>query len=266
MTSPRLRTARRLTAGVAVVLAVGLAGLLVRGVVGGHRGADPAALPVRTTPGGQPFSLDAARSRAVPPGTSLIATARGAIRVYRAPGARHGRLLRRRVFHGRRIPLTFLVRAHRRGWALVELPTRPNLATGWVRRRDVRYSVTGFAVVVRLRSHRLELRRGRRIVLRAPVGVGRSLSPTPLGRYYVTDVVRPPDPHGFFGPYALGLSAHSPVLTSFEGGDGQVGLHGTNDPAGLGADVSHGCIRMANAVVSRLAHTVPLGTPVDIRR
>ncbi len=60
------------------------------------------------------------------------------------------------------------------------------------------------------------------------------------------------------------LSAHSPVYTSFEGGDGQVGLHGTNQPSVLGTDVSHGCIRVANRVITRLARSVPLGTLVDI--
>jgi lipoprotein-anchoring transpeptidase ErfK/SrfK len=54
------------------------------------------------------------------------------------------------------------------------------------------------------------------------------------------------------------------VLHAFDGGTGVVGIHGTNDPAGLGHDVSHGCIRMSNAGISRLAHLLPLGTPVDI--
>jgi lipoprotein-anchoring transpeptidase ErfK/SrfK len=102
--------------------------------------------------------------------------------------------------------------------------------------------------------------------MRARIGVGRSLSPTPTGRYFVTELLRPPDPHGFYGPYAFGLSAYSPVYTSFAGGDGQVGIHGTSAPASIGHDVSHGCIRVANAVVARLARRLPLGTPVTIAR
>ena len=65
-------------------------------------------------------------------------------------------------------------------------------------------------------------------------------------------------------PFALGLSAHSNVYSSFEGGDGQVGIHGTNLPQAIGQDVSHGCVRVRNAVISRLARTLPLGTPVVI--
>jgi lipoprotein-anchoring transpeptidase ErfK/SrfK len=79
-------------------------------------------------------------------------------------------------------------------------------------------------------------------------------------------LLRPPDPRGFYGPYAFGLSAYSPVYTSFAGGDGQVGIHGTDNPGAIGRDVSHRCIRVANAVVARLARRLPLGTPVAIVR
>ena len=70
----------------------------------------------------------------------------------------------------------------------------------------------------------------------------------PLLRHRPAAAARTRD--GFYGPYALGLSAHSPVYTSFAGGDGQVGLHGTNQPSVLGTDVSHGCIRVANDVIT----------------
>jgi len=102
--------------------------------------------------------------------------------------------------------------------------------------------------------------------MRTKIAKGKAISPTPTGRYYVTDLIRPPNPRGFYGPYALGLSAHSPVYTSFAGGNGQVGLHGTNQPSVLGTDVSAGCIRVSNRVITRLAKQLPLGTPVDITR
>lgn len=160
----------------------------------------------------------------------------------------------------------FLVKRRSGAWLQAYLPTRPNRSTGWLRARDVRLTVTPYRLVVRLRSHRLVLRRGGRVVLSTAIGVGRAVSPTPVGRYYVANLIRPPDPRGFFGPYALGLSAHSDVYTRFAGGDGQVGIHGTNEPAALGHDVSHGCIRVSNAAIVRIARRVPLGTPVDIVR
>jgi lipoprotein-anchoring transpeptidase ErfK/SrfK len=215
---------------------------------GGGGAAAPgrlSALPARPLSGVTRFAPGALVSTA---GRSVIATARRRAVVRRL----HGRV--------------FLVKRRRGAWLQVYLPTRPNRSTGWVRARDVRLSATPYRLQVQLRRHRLVLRRAGHVVLRAPIGVGRAVSPTPVGRYYVTDLLRPHDPHGFFGPYALGLSAHSDVYTRFAGGDGQVGIHGTSEPAGLGRDVSHGCIRVRNAVISRLAHRVPLGTPVDVTR
>jgi len=95
------------------------------------------------------------------------------------------------------------------------------------------------------------------------IAVGKSLTPTPRGRYFITDLIRSRDP--FYGPYALGLSAYSPVLTSYAGGDGQLGIHGTNQPWSIGQSVSAGCIRVDNRTVRRLARLLPLGTPVVIR-
>jgi len=43
-----------------------------------------------------------------------------------------------------------------------------------------------------------------------------------------------------------------------------IGIHGTNDPGGLGRDVSHGGIRMSTAGITKLAAILPLGTPVQI--
>jgi lipoprotein-anchoring transpeptidase ErfK/SrfK len=96
--------------------------------------------------------------------------------------------------------------------------------------------------------------------------VGRARTPTPGGRYYTKELLRPPRPDSVYGPYAYGLSGFSNELTTFDGGDGVIGIHGTNDPAGLGQDVSHGCIRMPNAEIVKLVEQIklPLGVPVDI--
>jgi lipoprotein-anchoring transpeptidase ErfK/SrfK len=75
----------------------------------------------------------------------------------------------------------------------------------------------------------------------------------------------PPTANGPYGPYAYGLSGFSNVLTSFGSGDGVIGIHGTNEPWLIGKDVSHGCIRMRNDDIERLAQFLPLGTPVEIR-
>jgi hypothetical protein len=257
----------RLVAGVVTVLAVAVAGVVLRGALQDGAALRGGALPAHRTAAASHFSLGDAVSRSAPRGAELIAAARrSSVRVYAAPRAGRARRLGERVFDGQRIPLVFSVLSHRPGWVHVQLPTRPNHASGWVRRHDVRFSYTQLRVRVDLRRRQLLVTRGHRPVLRASIGVGRAVSPTPRGRYYLTDVVRPPDPKGFYGPYALGLSAHSPVYTTFEGGDGQVGIHGTNAPAVIGHDVSHGCIRVRNTVIRRLARLLPLGAPVTIER
>ena len=91
-----------------------------------------------------------------------------------------------------------------------------------------------------------------------------SRTPTPSGLYYIAELLRQPNPNGFYGPWAFALSAYSPVLSHFGGGGGQVGIHGTNEPLGIGHTVSHGCIRVRNSVIERLAAILPLGTPVRI--
>jgi lipoprotein-anchoring transpeptidase ErfK/SrfK len=265
---------RSLLLGVVAVLACAAVGLVARGALdGGDDGTSAGAaratgtLPVAPVSPDTSFSVAAAQTRAVPAGATLIATARTTkVRVYpRAHGGARGtRLLTRRVFHGQPIPLTFRVRDRRPGWVRVDLPTRPNHGTGWVRRGGVRFTTTRMHVTVDLARHRLTLRDGKDTILTAGVGVGRSVSPTPHGTAFVTDLIRPSDPKGFYGPYALGLSVHSSVYTSFEGGDGQIGIHGTNRPDALGRDVSHGCIRVRNSTIAKLARTVPLGTPVLI--
>ena len=95
---------------------------------------------------------------------------------------------------------------------------------------------------------------------------GPSVLPTPTGTYFIVELLKQPNPHGVYGPYAFGLSAFSNVLTSFGGGPGQIGLHGTDDPSRLGTNVSHGCIRISNVGITKLARLLPLGTPVLITR
>lgn len=56
------------------------------------------------------------------------------------------------------------------------------------------------------------------------------------------------------------------MLQSFNGGQGVLGIHGTNEPDKLGQDVSSGCIRLHNDVIDRLVNQIglPLGTPVEV--
>src|SRR5437763_13727977 len=198
-------------------------------------------------------------------GSSLVARSRWRwLAVYRRPHVRHAALLLRNPDQIG-TPRVLLVHTVRRNWVRVYLPTRPNGLTGWIRKRAVRLLHNPYRIVVRLRAHRLELWKGTRRVLRARTVVGNAGTPTPVGMFYVVDLLTPPDPHGSYGPFTYDLSAHSNVLREFAGGDGHVAIHGTNQPWLLGKSVSHGCIRVSNTVIRRLAHVLPLGTPVLVR-
>jgi lipoprotein-anchoring transpeptidase ErfK/SrfK len=150
------------------------------------------------------------------------------------------------------------------GWLPVLLPTRPNGATGWVHGDAVELHTVDDALVVDLTARTLTLRTGDEVVLTTPVAIGTAENPTPTGAFYVVDKLDTGDPGGAYGRFALGLSAHSDTLTDFGGGDGQVGIHGTNQPSSIGEAASHGCVRVPNDVAAQLAAIVDLGTPVTI--
>jgi lipoprotein-anchoring transpeptidase ErfK/SrfK len=168
-------------------------------------------------------------------------------------------------------PLVFLVEGGQDDWLQVLLPMRPNGSIGWVRGEDVSVTTHDFSIVVELGAHRITAFQGTEALLSEPIAVGTADMPTPGGLYYIKELIQPLDasgrlvPGGPYGPYAFGLSGFSDVLTNFAGGDGVIGIHGTNDPSSLGHDVSHGCIRMSNGGVTALAEILPLGVPVEVR-
>lgn len=161
-------------------------------------------------------------------------------------------------------PRVFLVDERRDGWLRVLLPVRPNGTTGWIREAEVELTRTSYRVVVLLGDFLLRVYRGDDVVLETPIGYGAEDTPTPGGRYYLTELLQPPDPGGLYGPYAFGLSGFSDVHRSFAGGEGVIGIHGTNDPSSIGRRVSNGCIRIENDAITELASALPLGTPVTI--
>jgi lipoprotein-anchoring transpeptidase ErfK/SrfK len=215
-----------------------------------------------------------ARDAATPPKRSphavgkLVAQALGAqVAVYKAPGdaSPASMLANPTATDGQLLFLVDKVRTD--GWLKVLLPLRPNGSTGWILTSSVGLGWNPYRIEVQLGAHELTLLKGaKKVVLREPVGIGKGTTPTPGGRYYVTQLFQPPDPTGPYGPFAFALSGFSEVLTTFKGGDAIVGIHGTNHPELVGQDVSSGCIRMTNDAIKRLAKLLPLGTPVTIRK
>jgi L,D-transpeptidase catalytic domain len=149
-------------------------------------------------------------------------------------------------------------------WVRVRLPVRSSDATGWVPRHALGdYRVLRTRLEIDLDRFTARLLDGGREVFRARVGIGKPASPTPRGSFYVrsklTGYSSP-----FYGPLAFGTSARSSALTDWPAG-GYVGIHGTSRPELLPGRVSHGCIRMRNVDILRLARLMPVGTPVTVR-
>jgi lipoprotein-anchoring transpeptidase ErfK/SrfK len=163
-------------------------------------------------------------------------------------------------------PLVLLVSGPVLGatWLRVYLPERPNDSEGWVQTAAVTLSADEYSVAVNLSTHTMTVFSDGLETMSISIGEGRSALPTPIGRFFIVDLLKQPDPTGEYGPYAFGLSAFSDVLQSFGGGPGEIGIHGTDNPKSLGASVSHGCIRVPNAAIVALAALLPLGTPVLI--
>jgi hypothetical protein len=150
-------------------------------------------------------------------------------------------------------------------WLEVLLPIQPNGTTGWIRADEVSLSNNPYRLEIDRAGFTLRVYELSELWLQTTIAVGTGDTPTPVGEFYLKELLAPPDPNGPYGPYAFGLSGFSEVLESFGGADTAIiGLHGTNDPDALGTNVSSGCIRLENAVIEQLAQTLPLGTPVVI--
>jgi hypothetical protein len=163
-------------------------------------------------------------------------------------------------------PRVFLVLEDTGHWIQVLLPMRPNGSEGWVRAEDVVLASNPYRIDVDLSEFQLSAFKDDRVVVESSAAIGTGGTPTPTGLFFTTILAKPSDPTSPYGKYAYGLSAYSEVLTTFAGGDGQVAIHGTNQPSLIGSQVSHGCVRVDNATITKLARLIPLGTPVRIHR
>jgi hypothetical protein len=182
------------------------------------------------------------------------------------PSGRSRRVTNLHLWTSDGFPEVYIVLASRKTgsgeWVQLRLPMRPNGRTGWVRLRDVdALRVVHTQIVIDRTTHRLTLNRNGRQVLTIPVGVGKPSTPTPAGHFWITEKF-PVHHVPLYGPFAFGTSARS-TLTDWPGG-GIVGIHGTNEPNLVPGAPSHGCVRVHNADIKRLARLVPVGTPVLI--
>lgn len=223
----------------------------------------PSALGVPVTAARTPKTTAASAGAGVSPSlTSAVSvTALGhSLPVHPAPDRPANRTLTNPQATG--APLTLLVTRQDGIWLQVLLPVRPNGSTGWVRASEVLAARVPYRIEISTKAHRLTLYKSGQLVATYPVATGTGGTPTPLGSFFLTELLAPTN--AGYGQYAYGLSAFSDALTSFVGGPGQIGLHGTAEAGSIGRSSSHGCIRLSNGDIAALAKVLPLGTPVNI--
>ncbi len=149
-------------------------------------------------------------------------------------------------------------------WLRVMLPGRPNGALGWITRRGTKRTTTRWQLAVRTASRRVNAYRDGKLVHSFMAIVGKPSTPTPRGRFFVEEsIAMLPGDSG--GPFALATSARSNVLQEFDGGPGQIGIHGVDNLGGTpGTAVSHGCVRLTDGAIRWLALRIRPGVRVTI--
>ena len=222
----------------------------------------------RPSAAGKPASPSAVHqpgSSSYGPGITALAAVRQDGLGYTRPGGR-GTVTVASSVYGR--PSVLPVIATRAGWVRVRLPGRPNGSTAWLPASDVSLSGTPYRIVIDLATTHLSLYKYGRLVFSVPAGVGTPDDPTPTGEFFVQFDELPPEPNPGYGPFIMVTSAHSDVISDWEGsGDALMGIHGPlGEDAAIGttgARISHGCVRLHLPALERLAD-VPPGTPIDI--
>ncbi len=201
--------------------------------------------------------------RAVSPGRLTVQVTRP-VRLRASPGGPIvGGILPRTEFRSATI---LPVVAQRDGWVGVISRELPNGRIGWIAANTALVAYRSqWSVVASLSKREVVVRDAGRVVQRFPVAIGGPSTPTPTGRFAVTDKLLTEDPSSPYGCCILALSAHQPNTPQGWGGGNRVAIHATDLPETIGSAASLGCLRAPAEEARRLVRTVPLGTVVTIR-
>jgi len=131
------------------------------------------------------------------------------------------------------------------------------------------------AVKIDTKTNMLEVHEGDKLIATYPVTIGSAHTASPIGEWKVSRITKmptfrwdkemlqhgkrsgnfhllPPGPNNPVGVIWIALSKKG------------IGIHGTNDPDSIGRSASHGCVRLANWDVVRLATKIKSGDAVSI--
>lgn len=245
---------------VGATAAIVLAGGAAIGFMGGDDPRPPTPIKVTTSTTTAPPT-----KRPAKPAGSMVADAVGAkVDLYREPNVAYEEKpwLDNPTHEG--LYVVFLVLEDKGEWLKVRVSARPNGLVAWIKRDQVALRTVPNRVLIEVGARRVTVFHGDEILLQETVAVGTDRTPTPLGRFFVDGIVQVPYDTGPYGAYQVSVSGFSEVLKSFDGGVGQIAMHGTNRPDLLGQPVSNGCIRLSNAAITKMAELAPNGTSVEI--
>jgi L,D-transpeptidase catalytic domain len=209
-------------------------------------------------------SLAAARPAIDPdPPTLLLRVRLGAhVRLHARPGRRVVARYGARTEFGSRTVLTVLAR--RGSWAQVSAAALRGRRV-WVRLdHRVARRQTRWALRADVSDRTLATIHDGRVVHTFPVAVGAQRSPTPIGRFQVTDKLRGPKFGSSYGCCILALSTDQPHPPAGWTGMARMAVHGTDAERTVGGAVSAGCLHArAPAMRWMMAH-IPTGAPIVI--
>jgi len=159
-------------------------------------------------------------------------------------------------------PRVLAVVEQRPGWLGVLTEQQPG-KVAWIPGDAAELLLEPWSLKIDLSARRVTVRHEGEVVRRFAVGVGGPGSPTPTGRFGVTDTLRLTG-GGPYGCCAIALTARQKnIPQGWTGGD-RVAIHGTDSPSSIGKAVSHGCLRTAEDDLRWLLARIPLGSHVEI--
>jgi lipoprotein-anchoring transpeptidase ErfK/SrfK len=180
-----------------------------------------------------------------------------------APGGRRVARLKRRTEWGS--PRVLAAVGRDGTWLKVLATEMPNGRAGWIPMSATQLVANPWAVTADLSTRLVTVTKNHRVVRRFRVAVGKPSTPTPPGRYAVTDKLELMGGSAAYGCCALALSGHQPhIAPGWRGGD-RLAIHGTTQPGTIGRAASFGCLRARNRDANWIVKHVFLGTVVEIR-
>lgn len=161
-------------------------------------------------------------------------------------------------------PMVLSVVKRRGNWVAVPSQLLANGELGWVKLdpEALRIGSVDARLVVDLSTMRAKLLVGARVERSFVVGIGDSGTPTPTGRFAITDEL-PNDFNPAYGCCVLPLTAIQPNVAAGWSGGNRMAIHGTS--MALGQANSTGCVHAAESDLRALIDATPLGTPVTIK-